>query len=69
MQKIVIFMLALMLALMLTFPVAAKQDKGKGAGGVRDDHASEIGLEKGKAWAWAGTKEKKGKKKLKPQGY
>lgn len=48
-----------LLMLLLSFPVIAKQDKEKGAGGVRDDHANEIGLEKGKAWA--GSKEKKEK--------
>ena len=46
-----------LLMLLLSFPVIAKQDKGKGAGGVRDDHAGEMGLEKGEAWA--GSKEKK----------
>ena len=30
---------------------AKPDDKGHGAGGVRADHASEQGLEKGKAWA------------------
>ena len=48
-----------LLMLLLSFPVIAKQDKGKGAGGVRDDHAGEMGLEKGEAWA--GSKEKKEK--------
>jgi hypothetical protein len=35
------------------------QKKGHGAGGVRADHASETGMEKGKAWA--GTREKEDK--------
>lgn len=60
MQKL----LTLLLIVFLSFPVIAKDDKGKkghGAGGVRDDHASEMGMEKGKAWA--GSKEKKVKEK------
>jgi hypothetical protein len=56
MKKFSLFLLMLLLSL----PVIAKQDKGKGTGGVRDDHASEMGLEKGEAWA--GSKEKKVKK-------
>ena len=40
--------------------LADEKTKGHGAGGVRADHASERGLEKGKAWA--GSKEKKDKK-------
>ena len=57
MQKITILTIALLLAL----PVAAKQDekKGYGAGGVREEHASDMGLEKGKAWS--GNKEKNAK--------
>lgn len=39
---------------------ADDQKQGHGAGGVRADHASEKGLEKGKAWA--GENEKKAKK-------
>jgi len=39
---------------------ADQEKKGHGAGGVRAGHASEQGLEKGKAWA--GSKEKKEKK-------
>ena len=35
---------------------ADQEKKGYGAGGVRAEHASEQGLEKGKAWA--GSKEK-----------
>lgn len=50
----------LLLAVMLSFPLVAKEHKGKGAGGARDEHASETGMEKGKAWA--GDKEKKAKK-------
>ena len=52
MKKLVIIIATLMFVL----PVVAKQGKEKGAGGVRADHASEMGLEKGKAWA--GNKEK-----------
>ena len=49
---------------------SADQDKkGHGAGGVRAEHASEQGLEKGKAWAGSKdekpTKEKKEKKEKK----
>ncbi|MCW8931090.1 MAG: hypothetical protein OQL19_12725 [Gammaproteobacteria bacterium] len=43
----------------LSLPVLAVQDKGKGAGGTRTEHASKMGLEKGNAWA--GSKEKKEK--------
>lgn len=57
MKKLGIFILALMFVL----PVSAKQDKDTDAGGVRSDHASDMGLEKGKAWA--GDKEKKEKEK------
>lgn len=56
MQKL----LTLLIVVFLSFPVIAKEHKdkkGHGAGGVRDDHASETGIEKAKAWA--GTKEKK----------
>ena len=50
-----------MVIMMSTPALAAKDDKkGYGAGGTRADHASEQGLEKGKAWA--GTKEKAEKK-------
>ncbi len=49
----------LVVVLILSFPIVAKQDKGKGAGGVRVDHASDMGVEKGKAWA--GSKEKEAK--------
>jgi len=54
--------LVLLIALLFVLPVAAKQDgKGKGhaAGGVRSEHVSEMGDEKGKAWA--GTKESEDK--------
>ena len=47
MQKLFVF---LIVALM-TFPVIAKDDKGNKAGGKRAEHASEMGLEKGKAYA------------------
>lgn len=48
-----------LLGLALAMPVCAARDdnKGKGAGGLRGEHASEMGLEKGKAWA--GSKEKR----------
>ena len=52
--------IVLIIALIFALPVSAKQSeekKGHGAGGVRDENASEMGLEKGKAWA--GSKEKK----------
>jgi hypothetical protein len=55
MKKILVFLVTLMLAL----PVVAKDHKGKGAGGARDEHVSEMGMEKGKALA--GTNEKKAK--------
>jgi len=51
--------------------VAGEGKQGHGAGGVRSDHASEQGLEKGKAWAGSKekdekpTKEKKEKKEKK----
>jgi hypothetical protein len=45
---------------------ADDEKKGHGAGGVRADHASEKGLEKGKAWA--GEKEKKEKKEPRDKG-
>ena len=50
--------LALMLAISFATGAAAddERNKGHGAGGVRADHASEKGMEKGKAWA--GTREK-----------
>jgi competence protein ComGC len=47
MKKLFVF---LIVALM-TFPVIAKDDKGNKAGGKRAEHASEMGLEKGKAYA------------------
>lgn len=43
--------------------IADEEKKGHGAGGVRADHASEQGLDKGKAWA--GSKEKKDHKEKK----
>ena len=51
---------ALLAALLAATTVCAKDDKekGHGAGGVRADHASEQGLEQGKAWA--GSKEHEG---------
>ncbi len=55
MKKILVFLVTLMLAL----PVVAKDHKGKGAGGARDENVSEMGMEKGKALA--GTNEKKAK--------
>jgi hypothetical protein len=46
--------------LLVAGPSAADDEKkGHGAGGVRADHASEQGLEKGEAWA--GSKDKKDK--------
>jgi hypothetical protein len=43
--------------------IADEEKKGHGAGGVRAEHASEQGLDKGKAWA--GSKEKKDHKEKK----
>ena len=55
-----------LLALAMSFATAAGADdeakKGHGAGGVRADHASEKGLEKGKAWAGSREKEDKEEK-------
>ena len=50
--------LALVLAISFATGAAADDErkKGHGAGGVRAEHASEKGMEKGKAWA--GTREK-----------
>lgn len=57
----------LALVLAISFATGAVADderkKGHGAGGVRADHASEKGMEKGKAWA--GTREKEDKKEKK----
>ena len=50
----------ILLAVMLSFPLVAKEHKGKGPGSAREEHASEQGMEQGKAWA--GEKEKKAKK-------
>ena len=49
--------LAVVLAISFATGAAADDErkKGHGAGGVRADHASEKGMEKGKAWA--GTRE------------
>ena len=47
-------LLILFVSLAFSLPVQAKKgDKegGHGAGGLRDDYASESGLEHGKAWA------------------
>jgi len=42
--------------------LAANEDRqGHGAGGMRDEHASEQGLEKGKAWAGSREKGENGK--------
>lgn len=51
-------LVVLLLTIGLATGVSAGNDqkKGHGAGGVRADHASETGMEKGKAWA--GTREK-----------
>jgi hypothetical protein len=61
---LIVFLATLILAPGLSF--ADDQKKGHGAGGVRADHASEKGLEKGKAWA--GEKEKKEKKEPRDKG-
>ncbi len=52
MKKLFVFFIVLMLCM----PVLAKQGKENKAGGMRDDHVSEMGMEKGKAYA--GSKEK-----------
>lgn len=59
MRRSMIQAAVLLLALLLAMPLlAAKEDKqGHGAGGMRDEHASEQGMEHGKSWA--GEKEKK----------
>jgi hypothetical protein len=53
----IILISAAALILAPNIPFADNEKKGHGAGGVRADHASDKGLEKGKAWA--GSKEKK----------
>ena len=60
-MKIVLILFISMAALISAPNLAFADDekKGHGAGGVRADHASDKGLEKGKAWA--GSKEKKEK--------
>ena len=54
------------LALAMSFAAGASAGnegkKGYGAGGVRADHASEKGMEKGKAWAGSREKEDKEEK-------
>jgi hypothetical protein len=72
-MKFQLSVLILSSALLMTAGTSsADQDKkGYGAGGVRAEHASEQGLEKGKAWAGSKekdekpTKEKKEKKEKK----
>lgn len=61
MRRSMIQATVLLLALLLAMPLlAAKEDKkGHGAGGMRDEHASEQGMEHGKSWA--GEKEKSAK--------
>ena len=62
MLKVLLFIVA------VSFSVSgfAKQDdKGKGSGGVRSEHASEMGIEKGNAWAGSQEKDKAGKKEKK----
>ena len=52
-------LLILFVSLAVSLPAHAKKggkDGGYGAGGQRDDFASETGMEQGKAWA--GSKEK-----------
>ena len=52
---------ALVLVLgMSSVGLAEKGGKGKGAGGARGDHVSDMGMEKGKAYA--GEKEEEDKK-------
>lgn len=52
-------LLVIFITLALSMPVLAKKDKESKAGSMRDDHASEMGMDKGKAYA--GTNEKKDK--------
>ena len=59
MLKILLFIVSVS----LSFSSFAKQDnKGKVPGGVRSEHASEMGIEKGNAWAGSKEKDKKDKK-------
>lgn len=58
----------LLLIVAVSFSVSgfAKQDdKGKGPGGARSEHASEMGIEKGNAWAGRKEKDKAEKKEEK----
>ena len=57
-RSLLILFSALIMASTTAF--ADEEKKGYGPGGVRAEHASEKGLERGKAWA--GSKEKKEKK-------
>ena len=56
--------LAVVLAISFATGAAADDERkqGHGAGGVRADHASEKGMEKGKAWAGTREKEDEGEK-------
>jgi len=61
--RLPLLMLSSVLLLAVGTPTADERKQGHGAGGVRADHASEQGLEKGDAWA--GSKEQKEKKEKK----
>ena len=62
MLKILLFIVAVSLSVS---GFAKQEDKGKGPGGVRSEHASEMGIEKGTAWAGSKEKDKAGKKEEK----
>ena len=59
--RLPLLMLSSVLLLAVGTPTADERKQGHGAGGVRADHASEQGLEKGDAWAGSKEKRKKGK--------
>ena len=62
MQKVINILVSLVLAMgMSSVALAEKGGKGKGAGGDRVEHASDAGMEKGKAYA--GDKEVEDKDK------
>ncbi len=59
MKTIAVTLLAATLGLSGAALAAKDDNKGHGAGGARAEHASEQGLDKGKAWA--GTREREEK--------
>lgn len=60
-MKFYLTLVMLVAALLLAVGAAsaAEDRKGHGAGGTRTDHASEQGLDTGKAWAGSNEKEEK----------